>query len=238
MTVPLPTLALAATPGRRADTLLLLLPGAYHTPQDFVRHGFAQSVRHLAAAGRPAPDLLLVDAHMNHYLSQTVLERLRADVLVPARAAGWRRVWAVGISLGGYGALQLALAEAGTPLALDGVFVMAAFLGRRDLPAAIQRAGGLAAWDGQHPGADVHDLALWRWLRGYAQPAAAPTPGQPPRPPLYIGWGEDDRFVMSNRLLGAVLPPGRCYRTHGGHDWPAWQRLWAHFLAAAPWAAN
>ena len=34
-----------AVPGQRADTLLVLLPGAYDTPQDFQHQGFVQAVR-------------------------------------------------------------------------------------------------------------------------------------------------------------------------------------------------
>ena len=152
------------------------------------------------------------------------------DIVQPARARGYARIWLCGISLGGYGSLLYAAQHSAS---IDGLFVMAAFLGRRDLPAHIAQAGGLAAWDGQMAGADAHDLALWRWLRGYADPAVARQ-----RPPLLMGWGEDDRFVMSNRLVGATLPPGHVFTTGGGHDWPAWQRLWAAYLDQRPWQGS
>ena len=72
--------------------------------------------------------------------------------------------------------------------------------------------------------------SLWRWLRGYAGPPA------PTHPPLWLGYGEQDRFVMSNRLVADVLPPARVLTTEGGHDWAPWQRLWGRFLDAQPWA--
>jgi len=51
-----------------------------------------------------------------------------------------------------------------------------------------------------------------------------------------MGYGEDDRFVMSNRLVAAVLPPAQVFTTEGGHQWAPWRRLWARFLDRAPWA--
>lgn len=217
-----------ADPARRADTLLVLLPGAYDTPADFVREGFVQAVRerHLPV------DVLLLDAHVGYYTAQQIVERLHDEVVAPARAQGYARIWLVGISMGGYGALLFARAYGGL---IDGVFTLAAFLGRRDLPAHVAASGGLAAWDGELPGADVHDLALWRWLQGYGNDPHGRAPG---RPPLWMGWGEDDRFVMSNRLVGTLLPPDRVLTTEGGHQWAPWQRLWARYLDEAPWALD
>ena len=215
-----------ADPATRADTLIVLLPGAYDAPADFVREGFVQAAR----TRRVAADLLLLDAHVGYYTAQQIVERLHDEVVQPARAQGYRRIWLVGISMGGYGALLFARTHGAL---VDGVFTMAAFLGRRDLPAHIAAGGGLAAWNGELPGADAHDLALWRWLQGYRDDPHGRAPG---RPPLWMGWGEDDRFVMSNRLVGALLPPARVLSTDGGHQWAPWQRLWARFLDHAPWA--
>lgn len=210
-----------ANPARRADTLLVMLPGAYDTPQDFIDQGFVKAVRdqHLPV------DLLLVDAHTGYYTAQQIVERLATEILAPARAQGYASVWLAGISLGGYGSLLLSHQHA---TMINGLFVMAPFLGRRDLPAAIAQRGGLAAWDGQMPEADAHDLALWRWLRGYVE---APSE----RPPLYLGYGESDRFSFSHRLLAAVLPPGHVFVTPGGHEWAPWLSLWQRFLHAKPW---
>lgn len=214
-----------ADPARRADTLIVLLPGAYDTPADFVREGFVQAARER----RLAIDLLLVDAHVGYYTAQQIVERLLDEVVRPARAEGYARIWLAGISMGGYGSLLFAQRHG---VLVDGLFVMAAFLGRRDLPAAIAQAGGLRAWNGELPGADPHDLALWRWLRGYG---AAPSPTHPP---LWLGYGEDDRFVASNRLVAELLPPTRVLTTDGGHQWAPWRRLWQRFLDQAPWAAG
>ncbi len=213
-----------ARAGRCADTLLVLLPGAYDAPGDFVRAGFVRAVR----ARRLPVDLLLLDAHTDYYLGQQIVERLRDEVVLPARAQGYARIWLVGISLGGYGATLFASRHGAL---VDGVFAVAAFLGRRDLPAAVGRAGGLLHWDGELAGADALDLALWRWLRRHLTDPDRPTPQ------FWLGYGEDDRFIASNRLLAAALPPGRVLATSGGHEWGPWLQLWERFLAARPWAA-
>lgn len=212
----------SARPGQQADTLLVLLPGAYDTPQDYIREGFVDAVRQ-----RQLPvDLLLLDAHTGYYTGQQIVERLVAEVVQPARNQGYPRIWLTGISLGGYGALLFASQHGAL---VDGVFTMAAFLGRRDLPAAIGKSGGLAAWNGDLPGADAHDLALWRWLRAHA-------PARPQRQPvLWVGYGDDDRFVGSNRLVAAELPPPQVLVTPGGHEWAPWRRLWDRFLDLQPW---
>ena len=243
-----------ADPARRADTLIVLLPGAYDTPEDLVKQGFVSALRerHLPV------DLLLVDAHTGYYTAREIVERLRSEIIVPARAQGYTRIWLAGISLGGYGSLLLAHAHAEM---IDGLFIMAPFLGRRDLPAAIKQAGGIAVWDGQWPDADAHDLELWRWLRGYVDTkenaptlprfawSAAPIPGDPredafcfgaarqqkSHPPLYLGYGDTDRFALSHRLLAAALPPERVFVTPGGHEWAPWLRLWQRFLDLHPW---
>lgn len=210
-----------ADPARRSDTLIVVLPGAYDAPQDFVDQGFVQAVRER----KILVDLQLVDAHTGYYTAQQIVQRLQNEVIAPARALGYKRIWMAGISLGGYGSLLFALEHTAM---INGVFVMAPFLGRRDLPAAIHSAGGLAAWDAQMPNADAHDLALWRWLRAYAS-----SPGE--RMPLYLGYGESDRFAFSHRLLAAGLPTERVFVTPGGHQWAPWLKLWQRFLDLRPW---
>ena len=85
-------------PGEAAQRILLvMLPGARDTPQDLVRHGFVRAVRE---RGLPV-DVIAADAHTDYYIEQQVIERLAADIVTPARARGYSRIWLMGISLGG-----------------------------------------------------------------------------------------------------------------------------------------
>lgn len=202
-----------------AEVLIILLPGAYDTPADFVAQGFVRAVRER----RITADMVIADTHMGYYPSGLVVQRLHDDIVAPARKKGYRQIWMTGISLGGYGSLLYAK-EHGADI--DGMFLMAPFLGNRSLIAEIAKTG-LADWNvGDIPAAD-YDRLLWSWIKGYSDPVYA---GNPDRPPLYIGYGTEDRFAGSNQIIAKVLPADRVTTTDGGHEWQPWQRLWASFL--------
>ncbi len=204
-------------------TLLVLLPGIYDRPRDFNRAQFMEIAR---AASVPA-DLMTVNANYGYYRSRTILSRLRADVFDPARRAGYEKIWLVGISLGGLGALLYLKAH---PEDVAGVVLMSPYLGQNKLIGRIATAGSLADW---HPGPDCSSdsiCALWEWLRDFSK--------QPPeqRTPVLLGYGDRDRFGTAHRLLAQALGRQRSVTVDGGHDWDTWQQLWRQFLAG-PWAS-
>ncbi len=222
-TVPLRTIAQPASCATAPDTLIVLLPGSYSLPEDFMREGFVQAVRerHLAA------DLLLVDAHTGYYDRRSIVTRLHADVMVPARAKGYRHIWLAGISIGGVGAMLYADTH---PDEVDGVVLLAPFLGSRLITQEIQIAGGLGAW--QAPAIPVEgdiDNILWRWLQSQTQPTA---PGH--KLPLFLGYGLSDRFVHNAEVLGGYLPASHVFTMPGGHDWPVWRPLWHRVVEVLP----
>ena len=216
-------------PGQRvADTLVVMLPGAYSRPQEFVDNGFVRALRMHGVSA----DIIIADAHLGYFRNHSVLRRLREDVVAPARAQGYRTVWMVGISLGGFGALAYACLHGRDPAhGVEGVFAVAPYLGSRGLIDAIGAAGGPRAWVDADGGAlprsldedanpDDAERALWRWL-------AKPPTGAPP---LYLGYGTEDRLADGHRLLAEVLPADRVSTVPGGHDWPPWLALWQQWL--------
>lgn len=208
----------------RSDTLLVFLPGAFLKPEEFEREGFIDAVRERKLAA----DALLVDADVSYYYDQTFIERLQNDVIRPQRALGYASIWLVGISIGGFGAL---IHELATPGTVDGIVVLAPYLGRRPIGAEIHKAGGLRAWkapEGPPPDEEV-DRKLWPWLQQYASPRQAKH-----LPPLYLGFGLSDRFASNHHLLADALPAGRVFTTEGGHDWPQWSQLWRKVLDVLP----
>lgn len=225
-TVPL---RIVPAPGRcasRPDTLLVLLPGSWSLPEDFQREGFVAAARqrHLAA------DLWLVDAHVGYYRERSIVDRLRADVILPAQAQGYRHVWIGGISIGGFGALLYAEAH---PEDIDGVIAIAPYLGSPKMAAVVTAAGGLAAFNpppGTSPPDDL-DTPFWQGLREHFVTTAGPA--SPPLP-LFLGYGLADRFVTSDDVLAHSLPPVRIFTAEGDHDWPVWDVLWPRMLAATP----
>lgn len=210
----------------QTSTLLVLLPGAYSAPQEFVDAGFGAAVRERGLA----VDVLRVDAHLGYYDNAgSLLLRLDQDVIRPARARGYRSIWLAGISIGGFGSLAYAASRPGE---VAGVIVLAPYLGERLTSTVIDNAGGLAQWRSTLPTPDAgprerRELQLWQWLQAYAT-----TPAE--RPPLWLGYGVDDRFAFSHRLLAAVLPADHVATTPGGHDWPEWSRLWGDLLPRLP----
>jgi S-formylglutathione hydrolase FrmB len=219
------TQLMLANESSRSETLMIFLPGAFLRPEDFEREGFVSAVRERDLAA----DVLLVHADVSYYYDQTFIERLDSDVLRPQRARGYRSIWLVGISIGGFGALIHELARPGT---VDGIVALAPYLGRRPLGAEIHKAGGLRAWkapSGPLPDEEV-DRKLWPWLQQYADSKKAARH----LPPLYLGFGLADRFAANHRLLAEALPSGHVFTTEGGHDWPQWSRLWKKMLDVLP----
>jgi len=196
--------------------LAVLLPGRLDEPEQFERAGFARAV----ASRGLAIDLVAVDSHLGYFRARSVVERLRTDVIAPARAAGYDTIWIVGTSLGGLGGL-LYLRD--HPEDLAGVLALAPYLGETAVIEEIERAGGPGRW--QAPASIAESdvgRELWSWL--------ATWPGDGPPPPLHLGWGAADDSARSNGLLAGLLPPEQVYTVAGGHDWRVWERLWEEFL--------
>ncbi|MBB3176881.1 pimeloyl-ACP methyl ester carboxylesterase [Variovorax sp. Sphag1AA] len=208
-----------------ARTLLILLPGAYSEPDEFVREGYIPAIEE----HRLAVDVLRVDAQLGYYTNgMAILKRFGQDVIAPARQKGYTSIWVTGISIGGLGALAYAALNPGQ---LDGIVAIAPYLGERATSLDIANAGGLMRWRAPTstlPG-DNAEQRMWAWLRRYGT-----QPGAPDMPQLYLGFGRDDRFAFSHELLAAVLPADHVFRTDGGHDWPEWRRLWQEILPVLP----
>ena len=202
-------------------TLLVFLPGAYDTPQDFIQHGFVIALRERNISA----DVVIADLHVAYYTADKVVERLHNDIIIPARKKGYTHIWLVGISLGGYGSLLYSQEYANH---INGLFLMAPFLGNRTLLSEIANAG-LAAWQAGVIEPSDYDRRLWAWLKGYVDQR------QSSYPPLHIGYGTEDRFTESNRTLAKVLPPHHVMTTEGGHEWSPWLRLWTTFLDRQTW---
>jgi pimeloyl-ACP methyl ester carboxylesterase len=203
--------------GALSPTLLVFLPGAHMKPQELVDQGFVAAVRQ---RGR-AVDLALPDAHLGYVYDGSVLDHLHADLIAPALAPseGRRQIWLAGISLGGYVALAYARRH---PERIAGVLTLAPYLGRKPLLKAIADAGGPALWRRSAQPRDAEDIdhALWMWL----------SDPQRTGPPLWLGYGREDRLVDGHRLMAEVLPAGHVTTAPGDHDWLPWRALWAEWL--------
>jgi pimeloyl-ACP methyl ester carboxylesterase len=209
------------TVGQRSDTLLVLLPPALATIDDFEKQGFVQALRQR----RLPVDLRLVDVTAQHVIDETLVDAIHSQVLQPAQVDGYRFVWLVGISMGAFSALHYAAHHAEQ---VTGLFLIAPYPGTADVLAEIRGAGGALAWF-QNPGSLLHERQWWHWLGQQSLKGQWPTP-------VYFGTGSDDRFLSGQQLLAEVLPPDRVRVLPGKHQWSTWLALWAQWLDHGPLA--
>ena len=204
-----------AETGSLAPTRVLLLPAAYTAPEDFQREGFVT-----AARDRALPvDLVFVELKLQHLTDRTILRRLRHEVILPARAVGCTSLWLGGISLGGF--VALAYAER-YPHEIDGLCLFAPYLGNHIITGEIERAQGVHQWTPGELADEDDERRIWRFIKEQRDRPA----------PLHLGFGREDRFAASHRMMAAALAPESVDIVPGGHEWPAWRRLWENFLDA------
>lgn len=196
--------------------LLVMLPCAKAMAQDLVQWGFVRALRE-----RNLPiDVVAVEADLGHYLERNINEHLARDIIAPARASNYQRIWLMGISLGGMGSLLYAREHAAH---IEGVILLAPFLGTRGSIAEVERAGGLERWQPGEIKADDDERMLMAWIKAYQSDTAA-------LPKVYLGYGTEDRFAAASSILAERLPAAQVVTIPGGHDWATWIRLWQHLL--------
>lgn len=199
----------------QAPVLLIMLPGAYMTPDEMQAQGLVDALRrrHLAV------DVVVAGAGIEYVVDGSIVQRLHQDVVAPYQARGYRRIWLAGISLGGFVAMAYAMQHPGT---VEGIFALAPYLGRRTLQQEVAAARSPAQWraQAQPRGPDDVDHAVWSWL--IEPPAGAPA--------LHLAYGLEDRFAAGHRMMAQLLPPERVQTAPGGHDWAPWVSLWNAWL--------
>lgn len=200
--------------------LLLMLPGAKNTPQQLQDYGFIRALRERELA----VDVLALDAHVDLYLDRVQVEKLLHDTLDDANAHGYQHIWLLGISLGGTGAMLCATQRTSD---IEGMFLLAPFLGTRGLIAEVETAGGLQQW---HAG-NVEARDLERVLLNEIKHSKFQTDEFPD---IFLGYGSEDRYRAASIMLSAHLPQQQVSVMSGGHDWDTWVKLWDELLDRAP----
>jgi pimeloyl-ACP methyl ester carboxylesterase len=192
----------------------VMLPGKGDTGESYSQN---KVVERLQARQRDI-EIVTVDAHFGYYRERNLLPRLEEDVLSSLRARGIETIWLVGTSMGGIGALLMAQEH---PELVDGIILVAPYLGRKNTLKSVEEAGGLAAWQPPEDQSEW-DVSLWAWLKGY-------TNGER-RPPIYLAYGEQDGGAEAYELIAYVLPTGHVFTMEGGHGWKVWNPLWDEML--------
>jgi hypothetical protein len=196
--------------GYKASTLIILLPGANHLPEDFIAQGFVQAVRERNLD----IDLMLVELPFDHIADQTALHDLNRDVIQPVKSQ-YQAIWLAGISIGGYVAMAYAHRHPGQVQVL---FLMAPYPGNRMTTGEIASAGGLCAWQPDVITDDDMERGNWHWLKHATNVE------------IHLGYGTEDRFAEGITLMEQAIPALQVDKVPGGHTWPVWQQLWLNFL--------
>jgi len=204
--------------GRRADALVILLPGAYHQPEDFIAQGFISAVRERGLD----IDLQMAELKFEDIANLNAVQQIHDCLVQPALGAGYRHIWLAGISIGGYIAMayadRYAVGQASSHLA--GLLLLAPYPGSRIVTNEIMKAGGLQAWSLQDGDVTDAERRNWHWLKTHA---GIDTP-------TYLAYGTEDRFADGHALMGTSLAESHVYCIPGDHTWPAWQKMWHNFL--------
>jgi pimeloyl-ACP methyl ester carboxylesterase len=212
-----------AKPERRSDTLLILMPGAGDDHTAFEEFGLIEHAR----SQQFAADILTVNSDYGYFSDLSIRTRLHEEVVLPAKAKGYRHIWMGGISLGGFGSMIYAQKHANE---LEGLVLIAPYLGNKGTLAEIQAAGGLEAW-APEVSSEYDERRIWLLLKQYA-------PDRPARLPIHLLYGDTDRFSAFHQLLSTRIAQRYVLTVPGGHDWPVWQALWQRFIATNPLTAN
>lgn len=207
-----------ASNAQLADTLIILLPGAYQLPEDFIEQGFVSS---LVENGLPI-DLIMAELSFNDIVDETAFTQIHQELVEPAISKGYKNIWLAGISIGGYVAIAYANRYAdllATPLA--GLLLLAPYPGNRITTGSITSSGGLDAWELSATHENDIELSNWNWLKTHA----ASTEIE-----VYLSYGRDDRFADGHRMMAQILPDHNVESIAGVHSWPVWHQLWGNFL--------
>ena len=191
------------------STLVIMLPGRGDRADIIIANGFQEEGERLAF------DTVAVDAHFGYYMKRSLLPRLREDFILPAKAAGYDNIWLLGVSMGGFGSLLYANEYPGE---IDGIVLLAPYLGDPDLAREIDAGGGLAAWSGDGPAFKSYEIGVWKWLQDTTN-ARSGTP-------VILGYGEADDGAKTFAVLADALEDSSVYTREGGHDWITWRPLW------------
>jgi len=210
----LPSIRYSGMTGRRS--LVVLLPpiggkGSHYETQGFLdevwERGFEASME-------------VVDVKPSLYLGSRIVELLKTEVIEPAKAEGYEEIYLVGISLGGHGALLYATTY---PEDVDGIVVLAPFIGGDRASGAIEEAGGLDTWEDCPFLGWNYACNLWKSSQVYVSDSKNQRK-------VVLGFGREDKFADQCRVLADALPPEQVFTVPGGHDWATWKKL---FIKAA-----
>ena len=196
--------------------LVLFFPSIGGKGSHYETNGFIEAVREKGFEA----DLKILDVNPGLYFGGRIIEVMKTELVDPAKASGYEKIILVGTSLGGHGALLYMMQH---PEDVDGVVVLAPFLGWGLVADEIEEAGGLKRWEDCPALEWDYPCNMWKLLKEYVSDPLK-------RGTIILGYGTEDGFAKQNSLLARELPPKNVFTATGGHDWVTWKHLWIEVL--------
>ena len=214
---PLKTLYYETEKTSLQKNMIIFLRGRGGDYKDFESQSFINEVKK-----RKLPfDMAAPNTHLGYYIGETLVPRLKADIIEPAKSRGYQKFWLVGVSMGGLGSLMYTMQHDED---IEGICLISPFLGYDKIINEISDAGGLSNWDpgDYNPDSDWQRM-FWHWLKQCAK-------GEKPLPNIYLGYGTEDSFSTAHKLLGDILPVEHIFTTPGEHTVDVMKKIWVIFL--------
>lgn len=212
---PLQSLTYPRDDNARQPNLLVLIRGLGADNTVFAKEGVIEEIREL---GLPF-DVIAPDAHFGYYQSETFEQRLKEDVIDPARRQGYKQIWLAGFSMGGLGALVYLRSH---PEDIDGILLTSPFLGWPGVHSEIQQAGGISEWIPNEIDQKDWERMLWSWISQQDFKSQVP---------IWLGYGENDILTRAGPpLLATVLPESRVFTSPGNHTIATFKTLFRQHL--------
>lgn len=214
-TVPMPALSYRADNTVRQRNLLVLLRAYGEDNTVFAEQGIIDDI-----FSRRLPfDVIAPNAHFGYYRSRSIEDRIKQDIIDPARRQGYERIWLAGFSMGGLGCI-LYLRK--YPNDVDGILLTGPYLGGRSILREIGEAGGVEPWQRISDSPDDWERMLWSWIKQHDFSS---------RPPIWLGYGDEDRIIAAGpRFLAERLPSGRAFTVRGQHDLATFKTIFLRHL--------
>jgi len=193
--------------------LVVVLPGRGDDVANLKASGIAESIR----AEMPEADVVLAGITFAYYMEGRMPQRLREEIMLPARESGYQEIWLVGASMGGMGALMY---DREYPGDAKGLVLLAPYLGSKKVLQQINQSGGLQKWEAGPVPATVDrnnfDRELWRYLKTWQ------VQGNSRGKDVWLAYGDKDKLKAATPPLQKLLPQDHVFVRPGGHAWVVW----------------
>lgn len=219
----IPFVQIEASRSSSNKVLVVILPGRGDDVANLKASGIAESIQ----AEMPEADVVLAGITFAYYMEGRMPQRLREEIMLPARERGYQEIWLVGASMGGMGALMY---DREYPGDAKGLVLLAPYLGSKKVLEQINQSGGLQNWEAGPVPAMVDrnnfDRELWRYLKTWQ------AQGNSRSKDVWLAYGDKDKLKAATPPLQKLLPPDHVFVRPGGHAWVVWTPVTKEVFAA------